>query len=117
MASFSDLLRGVDRRVGYHASDPDRVDNNVDWSIFITASPKKTVDLTFGKKVESEYSQGKERKVDKMASKLSIDHGDCTTSYGFTNDKLSCSGKGKVIDDDNNRVDIAGAAWSKPAKR
>merc|ERR1712156_760138 len=43
-------------------------------------------------------------------------HGDCTTTYGYANDKFSFNGKGMAVNDDSFRVDITGGAESKPAK-
>jgi hypothetical protein len=57
-----------------------------------------------------------ETKVDKTSSSLKINHGDCTTSYGFANDKLSFAGKGRAYSEDGWKIDLTGAAEIKQAK-
>jgi len=116
MASFADLLRGVNDRLGFTADDPDRVDNNVNMKYSLSAKPKKTVDLSMEKKVECKVGDGTTEEITKTSSKLKINHGDCTTTYGFANDKMSFNGKGKAVDDDSFRVDITGGAEVKQAK-
>lgn len=109
MASYADLLRNVNDRIGYNAEDPDRADNNVDWKLSFSAKPKKTIDLNMEKKVECKVADdGSRSEVEKTASKLKINHGDCTTTYAFANDKMSVDAKGKAVDDDGWRVDIGG---------
>ena len=52
MASFSDILKGVNARLNYNADDPDRVDNKVDWKLAFNAKPKSHINLNAEKKVE-----------------------------------------------------------------
>jgi len=52
MASFSDLLKGVNARLAFNAEDPDRVDNKVDWKLAFSAKPKSHISLDADKKVE-----------------------------------------------------------------
>ena len=68
------------------------------------------------KKVECKVGDGTTEQVEKTSSKLKINHGDCTTTYGYANDKFSFNGKGMAVNDDSFRVDITGGAESKPAK-
>jgi len=117
MASFGDLLRNVNDRLGYNAEDPDRVDNNVNWKLSFSARPKRNVDLNMEKKVECVVAEdGARSESEKTSSKLKINHGDCTTSYTFANDKMAIEGKGKAVDDDGWRVDLTGAVEVKQAK-
>ncbi len=68
------------------------------------------------KKVEQKVADGAVSQVEKTSSKLKINHGDCTTTYGFANDKMSFNGKGMAVDDDSFKVDITGAGEIKQAK-
>ena len=69
------------------------------------------------KKVECKVAEdGSRSEVEKTASKLKINHGDCTTTYAFANDKMSIDAKGKAVDDDGWRVDIGGNYEVKQAK-
>ena len=62
------------------------------------------------KTTESKWENDAASSVEKTSSKLTINHGDCTTSYGFDNDKMTFSGKGKAYDADGWKVDITGGA-------
>jgi hypothetical protein len=59
---------------------------------------------------------GTRTSVEKTASKLKINHGDCTTSYGFANDKMSFDAKGKAYNEDGWISNIGFAAETKQAK-
>jgi len=45
-----------------------------------------------------------------------MNHGDCTTSYTFANDKMAFDAKGKAYYEDGWKSDIAFAAETKQAK-
>ena len=55
--------------------------------------------------------------VEKTASKLKINHGDCTTTWGFANDKMSMDARGKAYDDDGWKAHIGFAGEVKQAKK
>eukprot|EP00354_Favella_ehrenbergii_P010587 CAMPEP_0170460906 /NCGR_PEP_ID=MMETSP0123-20130129/7047_1 /TAXON_ID=182087 /ORGANISM="Favella ehrenbergii, Strain Fehren 1" /LENGTH=238 /DNA_ID=CAMNT_0010725865 /DNA_START=40 /DNA_END=756 /DNA_ORIENTATION=+ len=118
MASFADLLRGVNSRIGFNAEDPDRSDNNVDQKLSFSAKPKKNINLDMERKVEQtigdDFTTGQ---AEKTVSKLKINHGDCTTTYTFANDKMAFDAKGKAVDDDGWRVDIGAAGEVKQADK
>ena len=59
---------------------------------------------------------GSTSEIEKTSSKLKINHGDCTTTYTFANDKMAFEGKGKALDDDGWRVDLTGSGEVKQAK-
>lgn len=122
MSFYGNLLSGAYGRLGYIPDDPDRSDNPVDWKLSFAAKPKKTIDLTLEKKVESCFEEGTEgkpsstKKIEKTVSTLKHNHGDCTTKMTWANDKMAGEGKGKLVDDDGWKVDITGAAEVKQAK-
>ena len=69
------------------------------------------------KKVECKVADdGSRSEVEKTASKLKINHGDCTTTYGFANDKMSFDAKAMPFNEDGLRVDINTNAEIKQAK-
>jgi len=117
MASFADLLRGVNSRIGFNADDPDRADNDVDLKLGFSAKPKAHINLDMEKKTERAIgSDDSTSQVEKTSSKLKINHGDCTTTYTFANDKMAFDAKGKAVDDASWRVDIGMAAEAKQAE-
>lgn len=116
MASFSDLLKGVTGRLGFNHEDPERSDNNVDWKLSFSAKPKKNIDLNMEKKVENVSKDGVSSQNEKTASKLKINHGGCTTTYGFANDKMSFEACGQAYDADGWKVKIGNASEVKQAK-
>lgn len=61
------------------------------------------------KKTEATFANDVAGTKDTTTSKLVINHGDCTTTYGFDSDKMSFSGKGKAYDADGWKVDTTGA--------
>lgn len=68
------------------------------------------------KKVEQKVDGDVVSEVEKTSSKLKINHGDCTTTYTFANDKQAWDAKGKAVDDNGLRVDISGNGEIKQAK-
>jgi len=117
MASYYDLLRSVNERLGFNAEDPDRADDNCNWKLSFSAKPKKHIDLTMSKQQDQKVSDdGVVSEVEKTSSKLKINHGDCTTTYSFANDKMGFDAKGKAVDDDGMKVSIGGAGEVKQAK-
>jgi hypothetical protein len=60
---------------------------------------------------------GSRSTVEKTASKLKINHGDCTTTFGFANDKLSFDAKGKAYNEDGWTSNLGFAAETKQAKK
>lgn len=117
MAFFNDLLRGVNSRIGYNAEDPERVDNNVNMKLSFSAKPKKHIGLDMSRTQEAKVADdGSSSVVEKTASKLKINHGDCTTTWGFANDKMSFDAKGKAYNEDGWSTDIGFAAEVKQAK-
>jgi hypothetical protein len=109
------LLR-LSERLGYNADDPDRADNNVNLKLGFSAKPRKHIDLNLERKTEQKVADdGSTSEIEKTTSKLKINHGDCTTTYTFANDKMAFEGKGKALDDDGWRVDITGSGEVKQA--
>merc|ERR1712156_1351076 len=51
-----------------------------------------------------------------MGSKLKINHGDCTTTYTFANDKMAFEGKGTAVNDNDWKVDIYAGGEVKQVK-
>jgi len=68
------------------------------------------------KKVECVNDDKGTSSAEKTNTKLKINHGDCSTTYTFANDKLAFEGKGKAVDQDGWRVDLTGAGEYKPEK-
>ena len=60
---------------------------------------------------------GTQKITEKTASKLKINHGDTTTTFGFANDKMSFDAKGKAFDQDGWKFNISGAGEVKQAKK
>ena len=60
---------------------------------------------------------GTQKITEKTASKLKINHGDTTTTFGFANDKMSFDAKGKAFDQDGWKSNISGAGEVKQAKK
>jgi hypothetical protein len=54
---------------------------------------------------------------EKTASKLKINHGACTTTFGFANDKMSFDAKGEAFNQDGWKSDIGAAAEVKQANK
>ena len=54
--------------------------------------------------------------TEKTSSKLKIKHGDCTTSWGYTNEKFSMSAVGKLLDSDGYKSDLSGGFEAKYLK-
>jgi len=121
MASFSDLLKGVNARLGFNADDPDRVDDNKDLGMTFTTKAKKNVDLTLSRTWESKQTAADSGEVtttvtEKTSRKVKINHGDCTSSYTLANDKMAFDASGKLVDEKDMKVDIGGAAEIKQKK-
>ena len=68
------------------------------------------------KKVEQKVGDSSVSQVEKTSSKLKINHGDCTSTYTFANDKMAFDAKGKVTDDSDWKVDLSGNGEIKQAK-
>ena len=66
--------------------------------------------LEMSKKTECTFENDVAGTSDSTTSKLSINHGDCTTDFGFESEKVSFSGKGKAYDADGWKVYISCAA-------
>lgn len=117
MAFFSDLLSGVNKRVDYNADDPDRDETPVNMKWSFSAKPKKNIGLDMSKTVECKMNEdGTRTESEKTASKMKWNHGDCTTTYGFTNDKLSFDAKGVAYNEDGMKSNVGLAAENKAAK-
>ena len=54
--------------------------------------------------------------AEKTSSKLKINHGQCTTTWSFTNDKFSGNGNGVLYDADGYKSTLSGSLENKPAK-
>lgn len=68
------------------------------------------------KQADQKVTDGAVSQVEKTSTKLKINHGDCTTTYSFANDKMGFDAKGKAVNDDGMKVDIGGAGEVKQAK-
>lgn len=69
-----------------------------DLLLTFKAAPKKNLGLTMSRTSQSEWKNDAKVESQKTASKLSIDHGDCKTTYGFANDKMTFDAIGKALD-------------------
>ena len=65
---------------------------------------------------QSEYKGDTRVDSEKTAAKLSIDHGDCKTTYGFANDKMTFEGVGKALDSDGWVAKVGASGEAKQAK-
>lgn len=54
--------------------------------------------------------------TDKSVRKLKINHGDCTTSYTFANDKMAFEANANVLKEKEYTVDVTAAAEMKQKK-
>lgn len=108
--------------MGCNPEDPDRVDDNCDYSATFAAKPKKSVDVNLNLKRESkqeEATAGGEvttKLTDKTVRKLKINHGDCTSTYTFANDKMAFEATGKAVTEGDFTMDITGGAEMKQKK-
>lgn len=120
MASFSDLLKGVNTRIGgYNAEDPTRVVNLSDWKLSFSAKPQKHISLDAERNMESKADKdGARSNVDKTSNKLKIEH-ECglATTWTFANDKMAFDAKVKAYNEDGIKVNVGAAAENKPEKK
>ena len=65
---------------------------------------------------QSEFKGDTRVESEKTAAKLSIDHGDCKTTYGFANDKMTFDAVGKALDSDGWRAKVGASGEAKQAK-
>ena len=69
------------------------------------------------RKVEQTVGEdGTVGEAEKTQSKLKINHGDCTTTYTFSNEKMAFEGKGKAVNDDDWKVDLTMSGEAKQAE-
>ena len=70
------------------------------------------------RKVEqtSDKKTGEVGSATKTSSKLKINHGDCTTTYTFANDKMAFDGRGIAVNDNDWKVDIYAGGEVKQVK-
>lgn len=92
------------------------MENEVDWSAKFMSSPSKDIDLTMEKKVECVNTDGACSQAEKTSSEMKWNHGKCTTTYTFSNEKLAFKAKGKAVDQDGWRVDLTLGGEFKPEK-
>jgi hypothetical protein len=114
MASFSDLLRGVNDRIGYNAEDPEREDNRVNWLAKFSAKPQKHISLDAERKMECVEKDGAVSTNDKTQNKLKIEH-DCgtTTTWTFSNEKMAFDAKHKAYNEGGWKINVGAGAENK----
>ena len=71
---------------------------------------ERKVEQTSDKKTKEEGS------ATKTSSKLKINHGDCTTTYTFANDKMAFDGRGIAVNDNDWKVDLYAGGEVKQVK-
>jgi hypothetical protein len=117
MASFDDMLRGANDRMDF---DPYLcpVDPQRDWCLTFKAQPKKTVGMEFQKLWQTAWKDGEidpSKPAEKTTSKLKLNHGDCNTTWTFSNEKFAMQGVGKLLTGDY-KVNLSGTAEAKYLK-
>lgn len=84
-------------------------DNNIEQELKFSANPKENVTLDMSKKTETTFYNDVASTNETTASKLTIKHGDCTTTYDFESNLMKFFGKGKAYDADGWKVVTMGA--------
>lgn len=54
--------------------------------------------------------------AEKSSSKLKLNHGDCTTTWGFASDKFSLNANAKLYEADGYKSTVTAGCEAKPAK-
>lgn len=112
---YDDILRSADDRMDFdYLNLPNAWKSRV-WTL--KAQPKKTIKTQFQQVEETNYDDNHEASIkNKTKSKLEVNHGDCTTTWGFENEKFSFAASGVAHEQDGYKMDLKSKAEYKPKK-
>lgn len=114
---YDDLLRDTDSHLDVDIyADPTRTDafKRAVYGFRAAASKKVTVDHSYTQQYE--FKDNKKVDSEKNATKITIAHGDCKTSWSFANDKFATTANAKAFDQDGWKANVSSLFELKPAK-
>ena len=112
---YDDILRSADDRMDF---DYLQIPSAWKSKLFtLKAQPKKSVKTQFQWVDETNYDDNHVASIkNKTKAKLEVNHGDCTTTWGFENEKFSFGASGVAHEKDGYKMDLKSKAEYKPKK-
>lgn len=112
---YDDILRSADDRMDFDYLNLPNAWKSKVWTF--KAQPNKNVKAQFSQVEETNYSDDHVASIkNKTKSKLEVNHGDCTTTWGFENEKFAFGARGNALNQDGHNIDVASKAEWKPKK-